>query len=747
MSYELYQHQKQAIEKFKKVQYNIDASEVGVGKTLVQIELLKLRKSGLNLIICPKITLVNWQRELERFFPEMPTTILNKGKVKNLAILRKFAVNQSRHTFTITYDSARLIEKALYYFDWDTVILDECFTGDTLINTPFGKKQIRNIKPGDLVYTKNGINKVLKKHIAFSYWILCITLSNGRTIKTTPNHLFFINGKWIKAKDIKQYDYLTMLPIKKMSYLRRIIPSIKSKGIQAASVLWDFMFGKMENESTGNKKSCKREDSQNERELDSRKEKTSIFKFIERTKREKALEQRHSTNRRDEKEIINDNEREKPSKRGKWNGDDSPPKNSIRPTFNLLKKLGAGIYSIIRETVKRLSIALQNRYSEPSKNDCNRSRRRKPQSNFKATGRQKENREVNFIRVESISIQKQNNPEKVYDLTVENDHNYFAEDVLVHNCHSVKSPKSKRTKSIVGGTKKQPGIRGKYKSILSATLTSNELLDAFMPIQFLSKDILGGNYYQLREKYYYKLNDWKWALKKNMMDEFNHRVSDYMVNFSKRDCVDLPDIVHETITLEMNAEQKRLYKEMKEELIIELGNNETIRTPFQVTALQKLMQISSGWIYNADHQAIHITDTKIKSVNELIESISGKIIIFTVFQESARQLADSVPDSILYRGQKEIDLFRAKHKVLIMNIRQGIGINLEFAQTIIRYEHSFSLVDTLQSEGRIDRITQKNKMTVFDIVISPIEKYALKKVQAKEDLLRSITKTELLENV
>ena len=40
-------------------------------------------------------------------------------------------------------------------------ILDECFTGDTLISTPNGNIPIKNINVGDVVYNAEGISKVI----------------------------------------------------------------------------------------------------------------------------------------------------------------------------------------------------------------------------------------------------------------------------------------------------------------------------------------------------------------------------------------------------------------------------------------------------------------------------------------------------------------------------------------------------------------------------------------------------------
>lgn len=88
-------------------------------------------------------------------------------------------------------------------------ILDECFTGDTLIATPNGNIPIKDIKIGDNVYNAEGVSKVIgvaKKQILQNR-ILQIKI-NGKWITTTREHLFFTEEGWVKAQDLKIGNFL-----------------------------------------------------------------------------------------------------------------------------------------------------------------------------------------------------------------------------------------------------------------------------------------------------------------------------------------------------------------------------------------------------------------------------------------------------------------------------------------------------------------------------------------------------------
>ena len=316
--------------------------------------------------------------------------------------------------------------------------------------------------------------------------------------------------------------------------------------------------------------------------------------------------------------------------------------------------------------------------------------------------------------------------------------------VIADECHFLKSPKAKVSKFFVGGTKKHPGIKAKFKSILSATLISNELWDAFMPIQWLSPEILGGNFYRLREFFYYKnpFDEYSWLLRNGAMEKFNKKILPYSVNFKLETLKDLPSLIHETIEVDMDAEQKRVYKELKNDLLTQIGDREVV-VPYKISLLNKLLQVSTGFLYLENKDAIEISKTKLKALSETLEGVDGQVIIFYVFQHTKQMLLDYLDD--VTTG---VDAFiLGLSKILIMQEGSAIGVNLQNAGTVIYFERDFSLVHRLQSIGRARRINSKLPLAIIDIVSSPIEKWVIKKLNKKQDLLNSISTTELKENI
>lgn len=89
-----------------------------------------------------------------------------------------------------------------------------CFDENTLVKTADGYKKISEIETGDMVYTLNEETKEIElKPVArpISYDVtqqteelIELTFENGETVVCTENHLFYVNGEWIPAKDLEE---------------------------------------------------------------------------------------------------------------------------------------------------------------------------------------------------------------------------------------------------------------------------------------------------------------------------------------------------------------------------------------------------------------------------------------------------------------------------------------------------------------------------------------------------------------
>ena len=116
------------------------ADDMGLGKTVQMIAFLeyhRLHNGGQVLLILPASLIGNWQKEIEKFAPEMPYQILHKSDLKNS---EEIEIREGGFLYITTYGMAVRLEE-LKNRKWDCLILDEA----QAIKNP-GTKQTKAIK-------------------------------------------------------------------------------------------------------------------------------------------------------------------------------------------------------------------------------------------------------------------------------------------------------------------------------------------------------------------------------------------------------------------------------------------------------------------------------------------------------------------------------------------------------------------------------------------------------------------------
>lgn len=331
----------------------------------------------------------------------------------------------------------KMIEKRVVkQNEFGFLIADECFPKGTKINTPNGYKNIENIHEGDIVYSYNHkTNKIEEKEVDYLFHkksnnILRITLQNGKTIICTNNHPIYTSRGYIRADEIEKGDVLyEMCNVWENDKQRDVYK--RTMGTQNAilqnkkcNLLFQRMWEKTINRLFGKKKQNIEETGNDFEQSDER-----LFNKTESIKH------------------IKKNTSPTKCERGEWDGFNHSTKDVIRRTT----ETQSGMYSRIPnknryEKRKWLSQLLQGRHSDIGKQNSHRNRWKFSLCFGKTGTRQEKNNILRKLRVESVEIQKQVCHGKytsdyqgidVYNIGVKDNHNYFVDNILVHNCHRV----------------------------------------------------------------------------------------------------------------------------------------------------------------------------------------------------------------------------------------------------------------------------------------------------------------------
>lgn len=178
----------------------------------------------------------------------------------------------------------------------------------------------------------------------------------------------------------------------------------------------------------------------------------STARFSEDCKRQNADQQSYAKYRNCTKNDKNQEYKRNKciqTSRGKWKT--TTQRTSVTPRhFAIIKYFMDSRMRRAYQTEKRfwLSYLLQNRYWSKRFKNWNRGGWVNTRFSSTKTSGQKEDRVLSYVRVESVTFQESRNTRRfkwlrkkdyVYDLEIEDNHNYFVNGISVHNCHRVPS--------------------------------------------------------------------------------------------------------------------------------------------------------------------------------------------------------------------------------------------------------------------------------------------------------------------
>ena len=437
----LYGYQQNAVEAVLRAKNGILVAPCGSGKTQMGLEAVA-RIGGKTLWLTHTTDLL--------------TQSMNRAKqcfglsASEYGTITAGKVNVGNTLTFATVQTASNIDLSQYRDEWDCIVVDECFPKGTKILTPTGEKELQNLCAGDIItsynrHTKNIENKPvvnIMKHKAHD--IVRIKLKSGQIMFCTKNHPFFVRNKgWVSAENLRGDDYVMQLLWKGDRRNEIVENGLLSKQKARVGVLLQGMRTK----GCGKKRLDNGAKKYRFKKYECNKQKT-----FQRDIGENEVKQSDEKNGNARKSIktIKRNRTSPQDTMWKWGGVDCSSTNiDVRISKN------AGSICGISDTNKnakrkRLSVVLQGRYRYTEFDDSNRSRRYESFFNRTSKSRQKENRFFDWVGVESVTFQKQTSDGTfngvcsdgyVYNIEVADNNNYFANGILVHNCHkAVGSP-------------------------------------------------------------------------------------------------------------------------------------------------------------------------------------------------------------------------------------------------------------------------------------------------------------------
>ncbi len=292
--------------------------------------------------------------------------------------------------------------------------------------------------------------------------------------------------------------------------------------------------------------------------------------------------------------------------------------------------------------------------------------------------------------------------------------------VVIDELSSFKSSQAQRFKAL-------RKIRPYVKRIvgLTGTPAANSLMDLWAEIGLLDNgERLGWFIGRYREAYFRAA--WispsgivyKYTPKRGALEAITKRINDITISMKAEDYLELPDEIDSVIEVELPDKAKKSYKKMEREALLEL-DDEQITALNAAAVVSKLTQISNGFIYDENGNAIRIHDAKTDALKEVIEQADGPVLVFYEFKEDAEHLMEAIPGARPLHTESDIKAWNdGKIPVLLTHpASAGYGLNLQDGgHVIVWYGLTWSLEQYLQANARLHRQGQKKPVLVYRLL-------------------------------
>jgi SNF2 family DNA or RNA helicase len=353
----------------------------------------------------------------------------------------------------------------------------------------------------------------------------------------------------------------------------------------------------------------------------------------------------------------------------------------------------------------------------------------------------------------------------------------------------IKTPGAKRTQSVAHSGKKAP-----FRRILTGTPVTNTPFDVYSQYRFLEwnywKDRGFASYEAFKtyfgvwetmintgdrfkpesectlEELQAKLGRFERVVHFRNLEQLNKLVGEISTRVLKEDVLDLPPKVYTKRYFNLEGEQARLYKSLRDELVAFLESGEMLTTPLIIVQLLRLQQITCGYIPSDDGGTLHRFDknARLELLRDTLTDVEGSALIFARFREDINQITEMIQTqsrkrgfedwaAVRYDGSTDSDArLEAKRAFQSGEVRffvgnpaaAGVGLTLHKAGTVIYYSNSFNLEDRLQSEDRAHRIGQEKSVRYIDLIArGTVDSKIVGSLRGKLNIASEITGDEL----
>jgi len=217
--------------------------------------------------------------------------------------------------------------------------------------------------------------------------------------------------------------------------------------------------------------------------------------------------------------------------------------------------------------------------------------------------------------------------------------------LVIDELSLAKNPQSKRFKALhkhLGAITRRWGLTG--------TPIPNNYLDLWMQVRMLDDGKrLGVKYSGYKDDWFYAADymGYNYKLVTGAKAQIDRRLSDLAL-VMVGDPSDLPASSIIDIPAALPPAARKQYKTLEKEMLAEIADGQ-ITAPSAGVLVNKLLQVTSGAVYDEDRNVLPVHDAKLDALRTLLDKHRGEpVLILTAFKHEAARIIAAIPQARMF---------------------------------------------------------------------------------------------------
>ena len=232
---------------------------------------------------------------------------------------------------------------------------------------------------------------------------------------------------------------------------------------------------------------------------------------------------------------------------------------------------------------------------------------------------------------------------------------------------------------------------------------------------------------------------YSWKPKLGADLQIQEKISDICYSLNAEDYLQLPECTKIYHSIELDKSVRNQYEQLSKDMVVEI-KKEKITAPTAAALANKLLQFTSGAVYNEAGEAKEVHRSKLEFLESIMEESSSPTLVFYHFKHSLQRLRLQFPQAVVLDDDNIAAWRRGEIRMLLAHPQSGgIGLNLQCnvgdtAQTVW-YDLPWSSENYIQANARIYRQGQEKPVVIHHLTVAKsIDEQVVKVLDGKINL-------------